>query len=183
MDEVIRRVHELESRDGILSVTVATGFPWADVPDMGASVIVVADKDSALARETANELGDWIWENRQRWSCPPVSVREAIEAGRAAGKFPIVLADHADNTGGGSPGDSTEILRTFLQLQLQDAVILYIVDPEVVEQARAAGVGKQVAVSVGGKSDPIQGPPVEMNAPATWGILLGCGKTAFPSWW
>ena len=163
MDELIRRVHELETRDGILSATVATGFPWADVPDMGASVIVVADNDPALARSAADELGDWIWEHRQRWSCAPVSVPEAIARGEAGGKFPIVLADHADNTGGGSPGDSTEILRTFLQQQLQDAVILYIVDPEVVEQAHAAGVGKQIAVSMGGKSAPIQGPPVEMS--------------------
>ncbi len=163
MNELIRRVHEMESHDGILSVTVATGFPWADVPDMGASVIVVADSNASLARSAADELGDWIWENRQRWSCAPVSVLEAIKRGESGGKFPIVLADHADNTGGGSPGDSTEILRTFLQLQLQDAVILYIVDPEVVEQSHAAGIGQTFAASVGGKSDPIQGPPVEME--------------------
>jgi microcystin degradation protein MlrC len=37
MDEVIQRVHELEARPGILSVTIATGFPWADVPHVGAS--------------------------------------------------------------------------------------------------------------------------------------------------
>ncbi len=163
MSELIRRVHDMESRDGILSVTVATGFPWADVPDMGASVIVVADKDATLARSAADELGDWIWENRRRWSCAPVSVLEAIRRGESGGKFPIVLADHADNTGGGSPGDSTEILRTFLELGLQDAVILYIVDPEVVEQAHTAGVGQKITVSVGGKSDPIQGPPVDMK--------------------
>ena len=30
MNEVLRRVHELESRPGVLSVTVATGFPWAE---------------------------------------------------------------------------------------------------------------------------------------------------------
>ncbi len=163
MDDLLRRVHELETRPGILAITVATGFPWADVPDMGASVIVVADRDAALARATADELGDWIWEHRERWSSPPVSVEEALTCGEAEGRFPIVLADHADNTGGGSPGDSTEILRTFLQRRLQDAVILYIVDPQVVEQAHAAGVGKQLSVSVGGKSDPRQGPPVEMN--------------------
>ena len=163
MSELIRRAHELETRAGILSVTVATGFPWADVPDMGASVIVVADNDDALARATADELGDWIWENRQRWSCAPVSATEAIERGESGGQFPIVLADHADNTGGGSPGDSTEVLRTFIERKLSDAVILYIVDPEVVEQAHAAGVGSQIAVSVGGKSDPVQGPPVEMD--------------------
>ncbi len=163
MNELIRRVHEMEARAGILSVTVATGFPWADVPDMGASVIVVADNDPALARSMADELGDWIWENRQRWVSSPVSVLEAIRRGESGGQFPIVLADHADNTGGGSPGDSTEILRTFLERQLQDAVILYIVDPDVAEQAHAAGVGQKITVSVGGKSDPRQGPPVEMN--------------------
>jgi microcystin degradation protein MlrC len=42
MDEVVKRVHELERRPGIVAVTVATGFPWADVPAVGASVIVVA---------------------------------------------------------------------------------------------------------------------------------------------
>jgi len=163
MNELIRRVHDMESRHGILSVTVATGFPWADVPDMGASVIVVADKDASLARAAADELGDWIWKHRERWVSAPVSVLEAIRRGEAAGRYPIVLADHADNTGGGSPGDSTEILRTFLELELQDAVILYIVDPEVVEQAFTAGVGQKITASVGGKSDPLQGAPVEMN--------------------
>jgi microcystin degradation protein MlrC len=164
MDEVLTRVHELESRAGILSVTIATGFPWADVADMGASVIVVADGDSTLAHTSATELGDWIWEQRSRWSCPPTSVREAIAQGQAGGKYPIVLADHADNTGGGSPGDSTEILQTFVDLQLADALLLYIVDPETVEQAHAAGVGQQIDACVGGKSDPIQGPPVDMTA-------------------
>jgi len=164
MNELIRRVHDLESRPGILSVTIATGFPWADVPDMGASVIVVANDDSALARTSADELGDWIWAHRNRWSCPPTSVRDAIATGEAGGKYPVVLADHADNTGGGSPGDSTEILQTFVDMQLTDALLLYIVDPEVVEQAHAAGVGQQIAASVGGKSDPVQGPPVEMDA-------------------
>jgi microcystin degradation protein MlrC len=164
MRELMDRVHDMEQREGILSITVATGFPWADVPDMGASVIVVANQDRALARTTADELGDWIWENRHRWTSQPVSVLEAIQRGEAGGKFPIILADHADNTGGGSPGDSTEILRTFLELKLQDAVLLYMVDPEVVELAHAAGVGQSLDVLVGGKSDPIQGPPVPMRA-------------------
>ncbi len=163
MDDVMRRVHDLEKRDGILCVTIATGFGWADVPDVGASVIVVADGDQALARATADEFGQWIWDNRQRWYHPPVSVREALEQGEAAAKYPIVLADHADNTGGGSPGDSTEVLRTFIEVGLQDAVILYIVDQEAVDQAHAAGVGSRITIDVGGKSAEIQGPPVTMN--------------------
>ncbi len=164
MNEVLDRVHEIERRPGMLSMSIATGFTWADVPDVGPSVIAVADGDAALARKSAKELADWIWENRQRWYRAPKAVKEAIREGEAAGKFPIVLADHADNTGGGSPGDSTEILQTFLDLKLTDALILYMVDPDVAKAAHAAGVGKKLKVAVGGKSSPIQGRPVEMDA-------------------
>ena len=164
MNEVMQRVHDLETRPGVLSVTLATGFPWSDVPDVGVSVIVVADGNPALAKSTAVELGAWLWENRERWYCPPKSVKDAIREGQQLGRFPAILADHADNTGGGSAGDSTEILRTFIELGLTDAVLLYIVDPQVAQLAHSAGVGQRITVAVGGKSDPLQGQPVRMNA-------------------
>jgi microcystin degradation protein MlrC len=164
MDEAMRKVHELEQRDGILCITLAACFAWADVPDVGTSVIVAADGDEALARNTADELASWIWENRMKWYKPPVTVRDALAAGEATGKYPIVLADHSDNTGGGSPGDSTEILQTFIDMDLQDALLLYMVHPEVAQQARAAGVGATISVRLGGWSDPVQGPPIKMDA-------------------
>ncbi len=163
IDEAFRLAHEAEQRPGILSVTLSTGFPWADIPEMGASVIVVADDDRALAQRTADEIGDWIWSRRERWFKTPPTVREAIAEGQAAGRFPIMLADMADNTGGGAPGDSTEVLRTFIEQDLSDALILYLVDPEVARQAHAAGVGTKLHVELGGKSDPIQGPPVPLD--------------------
>ena len=164
MNEVLRRVHEIEAQPSIISVTIATGFPWANVPEAGSSVVVVADGDDALAQQTADELGKWIWDQRQQWYAPPLTVREGLERGEAIGKHPIVLADHADNTGGGSPGDSTEVLQTFLDLQLQDALVLYLVDHEVAGQAQRAGVGKHIDVSLGGKSSPVQGQPVRREA-------------------
>ncbi len=164
MDDVIRRVHELEQRPGIVCVTIATGFAWSDVADVGSSVLVVADGDEQLASDTADEFGDWVWENRQTWYAAPVSVQEGLDAGHAIGQFPIMLADHCDNTGGGSPGDSTEVLQTFLELGLEDALILYMVDPDVAAQAHEAGVGESIDVSLGGKSDPVQGPAVECTA-------------------
>lgn len=176
MTEVIARSHEMEKRPGILCVSVATGFPWADVPEVGASVMVVADGDRELAQITADEFGQWIWDNRQRWYAPPVSVREALAAGEKTGKYPIILADHADNTGGGTPGDSTEVLRTFLDMGLQDALLLYMVDPEVAQLAHAAGQGKRIHVRLGGKSDPVQGPPVEVDADI---VALSDGKFAY----
>ena len=68
-----------------------------------------------------------------------------------------------DNTGGGSPGDSTGVLRTLIDLQLQDACILYIVDPEAVARCQQAGVGARLNLDVGAKSSPLQGTPVPMK--------------------
>ena len=164
MDEVIRHVHELEQRPGIISVTISTGFPWSDVPEVGGSAIVIADGDHELAQRTADELGEWVWERRERWYSEPVRVRDALAAGEQAGKYPIILADHADNTGGGSPGDSTEMLRTFLELSLQDALLLYLVDEPAARAAHEAGVGSTIHVALGGRSAPIQGPPIECDA-------------------
>jgi adenosine deaminase len=48
---------------------------------MGPSVIVVADRDTALAERTANELGDWVWSRRETWYREPPTVREALEFG------------------------------------------------------------------------------------------------------
>ena len=164
MDEVLRRLHELETRDGIITATIATAFPWADVPEAGSSVIVVADGDESLAQQSADELAAWIWDNRDRWYAPPLSVRDALQRGEKLGRYPIILADQSDNTGGGAPGDSTEILQTFLDRSLQDALVRYMVDNDVARQAHKACVGSRIDVSLGGKSSPVQGPPVESTA-------------------
>lgn len=163
IDEAFRLVHEAEKRPGILSITLATGFPWADVPNVGASVIVSADGDAALARKTADEIGDWVWQRRERWHRRPLSVAEALAEGERAGRYPIILADMADNTGGGAPGDSTDVLRTFIERDLPDALLLYLVDPDVARQAHTAGVGQRLHVELGGKSHPVQGPPVPLD--------------------
>lgn len=176
MNEVIERLHEMERREGVVSMTIATGFPWADVPDAGSSVIAVTDNSQQLAQQLANELGGWIWENRQRWYSPPLTVRDALADGERIGRYPIIIADHADNTGGGSPGDSTEVLRTFLEMGLSDALLLYLVDEEVAQQAHAAGVGGRIRICIGGKSSPVQGAPVIAEAEV---VALSDGAFAY----
>ncbi|MDX1945379.1 MAG: M81 family metallopeptidase [Pirellulaceae bacterium] len=163
MNEVLARLHEAERRPGILSASVATGFPWADVPQLGASVFVVADGDQGLAQRTADELAGWIWENRSRWHHPPLTIDEGLAAGEAAGQFPILLGDYNDNTGGGAPGDATAVLRFFVERQLESALLLYLVDLEAVAAAHRAGQGANLRLALGGKSHPSQGAPVELE--------------------
>ena len=164
MREAIAELHRIEAQPGVVCASIATGFRLADVPDMGSSVYVVADGDAALAQQYADELGDWLFARREGWHYPFPSTTEALRMAQAAGQFPALFADWTDNPGGGSPADSTGLLRTFVDAGLEDACVLYIVDPAVIAQCAVAGVGASIMLDVGGKSSPLQGQPVRMNA-------------------
>ena len=163
MREAIAELHRIESEPGVVCGSIATCFFLADTPDMGASVYIVTDDDQALAQEHADRLGKWIYARRNEWQLEFLSAGAALKKAQAAGRYPTVLADIQDNTGGGSPGDSTGVLRTFIDMRLEDACVLYIVDPEAVALCREAGVGSRLKLEVGGKSSPLQGTPVPMD--------------------
>ena len=80
---------------------------------MGASVYVATDNDPALAQSCADELAAWLWERRADWQAPMPSTAEALQEADKQGHYPVVLADRNDNTGGGSPGDSTGLCGLF----------------------------------------------------------------------
>jgi microcystin degradation protein MlrC len=164
MRSAVDRLHQLEGEAGVLTASLGVGYQWADVHCAGASAMVVTDNDPAAAQDKADALARWVWERRDVWQRPSLSPEEALAQGEAIGKYPIILADQADNPGGGAPGDSTEILRLFIERGLRDAAVLYVVDPETVQQAKRAGVGNTVSVEVGGKSHPLCGPPVAVEA-------------------
>ena len=164
MRQAIEYLHQIEARPGIVCASIATCFPLADIPDMGASVYVVADCDRALAQACADELGAWIFERRADWQLAMPTTADLLPAAAAAGSHPVIFADRNDNTGGGSPGDSTGMLQAFIEADLEDACVLYIVDPEVIAICQAAGVGAVLDLDVGGKSSPLQGAPCRMRA-------------------
>ena len=164
MRQAIEYLHRIEARPGVICGSIATCFPLADIPDMGASVYVATDNDPALAQSCADELAAWLWERRADWQLAMPSTAEALQAAEGTGRYPVVLADRNDNTGGGSPGDSTGLLRTFLAADLRDACVLYIVDPEAVAACHQAGVGAVIDLEVGGKASPLQGEPCSMRA-------------------
>ncbi len=163
MKEAIAELHRIEAQPGVVCGSIATGFPLSDVPDMGSSVYIVTDNDLALAQRYADELGAWIWERRARWQLPMPSTAAALVAAQKQGRYPVIFADRNDNPGGGSPGDSTGVLRTFIAADLKDACVLYIVDPDAVAQCQRAGVGATLTLDVGAKSSPLQGEPVRMT--------------------
>lgn len=164
MSQAIDQLSLLLKDPRVLTASISVGYQWADSPATGASTIVVTDDDGIAAQELADSLARWIWDRRATWQQESLTPERALEMGERAGRYPIILADQADNTGGGAPGDSTEILRMFLNKDLKDAAVLYMVDRETVSAAWQAGVGATIKVQAGGKSNPLLGPPVPMTA-------------------
>ena len=163
-DGIVARAHQLEAQPGILIASVNPGFAWADIPEAGTSVVVVTDDDPPRARREAKAYADWIFAQRQQFLVDLVTFDDALAEARSAGPGPIVIADGQDNPGGGAPGDSTGLLRAFLQHDFQDALVLTICDPETVQHAQSAGHDAEIEVDIGGKSHPDQGSPVRARA-------------------
>ena len=49
MRDFVDRLRAAERTPGVISVSLAHGYPWADVPDVGSRMLVVTDGDPALA--------------------------------------------------------------------------------------------------------------------------------------
>jgi len=74
-----------------------------------------------------------------------------------------VLADIGDNPGGGAPEDGTVVLNAILDEGLTGGVFALIWDPESVVKAVEAGVGSEVSLSLGGKTDDMHGAPLKIT--------------------
>jgi microcystin degradation protein MlrC len=150
---------ELEQQPGILAASLLPGFAYADVPQMGPSVVVVADGDRALAECHADALGASLWEARHRFAPLLPDAAAAVRQALQAERLPVVLVDTGDNVGGGSAGDGTVILAELLRQGARDSVVcLYA--PAEVSACAAAGVGAAVRLTVGGKVDHLHGEPI-----------------------
>lgn len=147
---------------GVLSATIMQGYPYADVPDMSMSCVVVADHDRAGADVAARWLADRVWARRDQLDSRGTAPDQAIARAAAAPAGPVVLLDVGDNIGGGSPGDSTVLLQEGLRQGVR-SLLLSLHDPEAVRQCETAGEGGRIALAVGAKTDQMHGQPVPVE--------------------
>jgi microcystin degradation protein MlrC len=158
----VDRMYAIEGRDGILSVSLGHGFAWADVADVGVKTLVVADDDAAKAAGTARALGEDFFAMREALRPSFLSVDAAIDRALAIEGGPVVIADVADNPGGGAPGDSTFMLRRLLERGVRNVASGYYWDPMAVRFCEEAGVGAVFPLRIGGKTSTLSGDPVDL---------------------
>ena len=160
MRGVMARLAGVERAPALWCASVAMGFPYADVPDLGASVLAYGESEDAT-RDAADALAAAIWQRRDRFVPDLVPVESAVAAASAAQETPIVLVDAADNVGGGAPGDGTVVLDALVRAGARGAVVV-IADPEAVASAEAAREDGTFDDLVGGKTDDQHGAPVRL---------------------
>jgi microcystin degradation protein MlrC len=163
MKELISLAHEAENKHGVLSVTIAGGYAYSDVPEVGPSVVVVTDNDPEAAEDNARRIASRFEELKEEFRPQLPSVGEAVGKAIESRNHPVILADVGDNIGAGTPGDGTFILRELVE-QNADSAVLIIADPESVDRAIQFGVGQIADFLVGGKTDKFHGEPVAVKA-------------------
>ncbi len=157
MPDLLAEARRIEREEpGVLSVSINSGFADADIHDAGPSVTVTGDGDSPRWGELAAGLMAEIWRRRDEESVVIVSPEEAVENAKALGPGTpaVVIADYADNPGAGAYGDATRLLGLMLEAGLENAAFGGLYDPEAAKELAEAGVGAELTLALGGKTDP-----------------------------
>lgn len=165
MLEVLAHAERLSGEPGVLSISINAGFPWADMRDAGPSAIIVHDESAPRADMSAlaQALIDDIWSSRHRSTVTTISSAQAMATITATPGAPVVLADAADNPGGGGYGDATRLLGAMCRAGLDGAAFATMYDPEAARACHAAGIGAELSLAVGGKVDPRYGEPLALT--------------------
>lgn len=164
MKGFVAQMKQREAAPGLLSISAAHGFPWADTPHTGAAIIVTADADRQLAEAEADALADAFFAIRAEAGVAVTGVEAVLDEALQPAPGLTVIADTADNAGGGAAGDSTYMLQALLDRGIGHASAIGVIwDPQAVALAFDAGEGGQLALRIGGKTGPLSGQPVDLE--------------------
>ena len=166
MQSFIRELHRLESAPGMLTATIAMGFPFADIRDIGVTVLATTDGDKHLAEAAADNLADMLWQARDELQPSLTSIEDTMRIAERTDGL-VIFADGSDNPGGGAPCDGTVALQAMIDADFQGGIVGMMCDPETVAQAKAVGVGHRFPAVIGGKTDDRHGSPVHTEVEVT----------------
>jgi microcystin degradation protein MlrC len=156
MRDLIARAADFEA-GGLLDVSVFGGFPMADIPQPGFSVLAVADRERAAAQRAVDAIANEAWRRRAEFVYRAEPLAQSIARAKALAASgdpgPILLIDHADNCASGGTQDTMAVLAEALRQGLTDMAVFAICDPWAIETLLAAGIGATVTIPLGGKLD------------------------------
>jgi microcystin degradation protein MlrC len=163
----LEQARQYEQQPDVFAVSINAGFARADIAEIGPTVLVTGQGDRAAHQRFAQTITDDIWACRHARINHFLSVDQAAALARdwPASAGPLVIADYADNPGGGGYGDATALLKALLDAGVTHACLGPIVDPQTVQQLQEVPTGASARVRLGGKTDArLGGGPLDLVA-------------------
>ena len=166
MKSVLSEAHKIEKNDkDIICINVMAGYSYADIADCGISLNCCTKGDLTVAKKYLESLAN-VLEEKINFGYPKEStldeVLEKIKSLPVSDK-PILLIEPADNIGGGTPGDATDLLSRLLQTD-EEGIVAIINDPDTVRICHQSSVGNEIELNVGAKFDKFHGAPIKLKA-------------------
>ena len=161
MRGVFGDARRLEHRPGVLSTSVFMCHLWNDDPELGWSVVAVAEEQDQ-AEAAAEELADACWAVRHEQPPEFLGAAEALETARSASLRRalgcVTICDASDVTAAGAPGENTHLVRALYERG--EGLLSYaaIRDGEAIGVLADAKLGEELEVEVGGLRDPSSSP-------------------------
>ncbi len=129
----------------IVNISVVGGFAYGDTPKNGLTVIVSTRDNAELARRIALDIAAPAWQGRAAFTPDLMPLAQAVQLAKKAGEDSaapaVLLADVADNPGGGGRGNTPYLLQALLKENVRGAVLGVVTDPQLSAEAHALGTG------------------------------------------
>jgi microcystin degradation protein MlrC len=161
-------------------ISVFFGFPWSDVPDIGALVQVMTNNDQALADRLALDMADFIWGVRQPFAADTFpQPRQAVQQARQAiarGARPVVIGEYWDR-----PGDATWTLRELIDQNVPRVLYASLTAEPTLDRIWEQNLqpGDVFEGEVGGYTGEQAGQPVRISGRLVWrGERFGYDRVA-----
>jgi microcystin degradation protein MlrC len=130
----------------ILNVSVMAGFAYSDSPKNGLTAVVTArNGNRKAAAKLSLKIAQRAWDTKERFKRAMMSLGDAVQlaasVSRDRRRKPIILADVADNPGGGGRGNTTYLLRALKGARTQHVLFGVFNDAAVAAKAHELGEG------------------------------------------
>lgn len=167
MAGLLATARQVAAESGAVDISVVEGFPYADVEQMGMSVLAV-HRDADASRSAAARVAAAVWERRHELQGSAMAIGEAFDRlAEHRGDKPLLMLDIGDNIGGGAPGDSTLLLAEAIARR-SAGFATTLADPVAVASVAELPIGARVTVTAGAWSPDRVGEPVTLT-----GTLVG----------
>ncbi len=136
----------------IMNVSVMAGFAYSDSPKNGLTAVVTARNGNREAAGALSlDIATRAWGMKERFKRSMMPLSDAVQLASSVGKDrrrkPIILADVADNPGGGGRGNTTYLLRALKGAKAQNVIFGVFNDAALAARAHKLGEGARFTAS------------------------------------